>query len=80
MPRPPYPLALFSLYPHQENERAKYAVSYPDNIYYVLIFSNSKEALDVSFHIRGKSSITLITLGRGIKADIYVEGSSIVKV
>jgi hypothetical protein len=80
MPRPPYPLALFSLRPHQENERAKYAVSHPDNIHHVSIFSNSKEALDIGFHIRRKSSTTLAILGRGIKADIYMEGSSIAKI
>jgi hypothetical protein len=42
--------------------------------------SDGVEALDVGFHIRGKSSTTLATLGRGIEADIYVEGSSIAKV
>jgi hypothetical protein len=29
--------------------------------------------IDVGFHIRGKSSTTLATLGRGVEADIYVE-------
>ncbi len=80
MPRPPHPLALFSLLPHQENERAKFVVSHPDNIHHVSTFSNGKEALDIGFHIRGKSSTTLATLGRGVEADIYMEGSSIAKV
>lgn len=38
------------------------------------------QVLDVGFRIRGKSSTTLATLGRGVEADIYVEGSSIAKV
>jgi hypothetical protein len=41
IPRPPYPLTLFSLRPYYRNERAKRAVTHPDNIYYVLILSNS---------------------------------------
>jgi hypothetical protein len=80
MPRPPYPLALFSLFPYRNNERAKRAVAHPDNIYYVSMSPDSIEALNVGFHIRGKSSTTLAILGRGIKADIYLEGSSIIKV
>jgi hypothetical protein len=80
MLRPLYPLALFSLVPVCGNERAKRAVAHPDNIHYVLTLSNGREALNVGFHIRGKSSTTLTTLGRSVKADIYVEGSSIVKV
>jgi hypothetical protein len=80
MPRPPHPLALFSLVPEPGNERAKRAVAHPDNIHLVSTFSNGVQALDVGFHIRGKSSTTLATLGRGVEADIYVEGSSIAKV
>jgi hypothetical protein len=80
MPRPPHPLALFSLVPVEENERAKRAVSHPDNIRHVSTSPDGVEALDVGFHIRGRSSTTLATLGRGIEADIYVEGSSIAKI
>jgi hypothetical protein len=80
MPRPPYHLALFSLVANPENERAERVISHPDNIRYVLTLSNGVKALDVGFHIRGKSFTTLATLGRGVKADIYVEGSSIAKI
>jgi hypothetical protein len=80
MPRPPHPLALFSLFPHYKNERAKCAVSYSDNIHHVSTLSSGKEALNVGFHIRGKSSITLITIRRGVEADIYIEGSTIAKI
>ncbi|KAH8598558.1 kinase-like domain-containing protein [Bisporella sp. PMI_857] len=80
MPRPPHPLALFSLFPRDGNERAKRAVAHPDNIRHISTLSNNVEALDVGFHIRGKSSTTLATLGRGIEADIYLEGSSIAKI
>jgi hypothetical protein len=79
MPRP-HPLALFSLCPKPGNERAERVVSHPDNIHHVSTLSDSVEALDVGFHIHSKSSTTLATLGRGIKADIYVEGSSIAKI
>ena len=80
MPCPSHPLALFSLVLVCRNKQAKYTVAYPDNIYYVSILSNSREALDVGFHICGKSSTTLAILGQGIKADIYIERSSIAKV
>jgi hypothetical protein len=80
MPRPPHPLALFSLFPYDGNERAKSAVAHPDNIHHASTSPDGVEALDVGFHIRGKSSTTLATLGRGVEADIYVEGSGIAKV
>ena len=81
MPRPcPHPLALFSLVPDDENKRAKDVVSHPNNSNLVSTLSNGKLALDVGFHIHGKSSKTLATLGRGINTDIYVEGSSIAKI
>lgn len=80
MPRPPNPLALFSLIPVSENERAERVVTHPDNIHHVSTLPDGAEALDVGFHIRGKSSTTLATLGRGIEADIYIEGSTISKV
>jgi hypothetical protein len=80
MPRSPYPLALFSLFPYCDNEQAKRAVAYPDNIHYVLTLPDSVEALNVGFHIRGKLCTTLATLGRGVKANIYLERSSIAKV
>ena len=80
MPRPPHPLALFSLIPYRENTRATRAVANPVNIRHVSTFPDGAEALDVGFHIRGKSSTTLATLGRGVDADIYVEGSSISKI
>ena len=51
-----------------------------DNIHQVSTLSNGVQALDISFHIHEKSSTNLATLGRGVEADIYVEGSSIVKV
>jgi hypothetical protein len=80
MPLPrPHPLALFSLVPKPGNERAERIVAHPDNNHLVSTLSNGKLALDVGFHISGKSSKTLAKLGRGIEADIYVEGSSIAK-
>ncbi|KAJ8062010.1 hypothetical protein OCU04_009792 [Sclerotinia nivalis] len=75
-----HPLTLFSLSPHPENERAKRTVAHPDNHHYVSQLSNGVEALDIGFHIRGKSSTTLATLGRGAEADIFVEGCSIARV
>lgn len=82
MPRLPHPLALFSLVPVtvSGNERAKRVIAHPDNIRHASTLPDGSEALDVGFHIRGKSSTTLATLGRGIEADIYVEGSSIAKI
>jgi hypothetical protein len=71
---------LFSLVPEPGNERAERVVSHPDNIRHVSTLSDGVEALDVGFQIRGKSSTTLATLGRGVEADIYIEGSSIAKV
>lgn len=79
MPRP-HPLALFSLRPVCGNERAERTVSHPDNIHHFSTLSGGEGALDVGFHIRGKTSKTLATLGRGVDADIYVEGSSIAKI
>lgn len=80
MPRPPHPLALFSLVRYRDNERAKRAINHPDNIHHASTLSDGVEALDVGFHIRGKSSTTLATIGRGVEADIYVEGSTIAKI
>jgi hypothetical protein len=82
MPRPcPHPFALFSLVPDPpENERAKDVIAHPDNSHLVSTLPNGTLALDVGFHIRGKSSKTLATLGRGVDTDIFVEGSSIAKV
>jgi len=77
MPRPPHPLAFFSLIPYPGSERAKRVVDHPDNVRHVSTLRDGVEALDVGFHIRGKSSTTLATIGRGVTADIYVEGSSI---
>jgi hypothetical protein len=72
---------LFSLVPDPpENERAKDVIAHPDNSHLVSTLPNGTLALDVGFHIRGKSSKTLATLGRGVDADIFVEGSSIAKV
>jgi hypothetical protein len=80
MARPcPHPLALFSLRPF-ENERAERLVSHPNNDHNASTLSNGALALDVGFHLRGKSSKTLATLGRGVNADIYVEGSGISRV
>lgn len=79
MSRPPHPLAFFSLRLHRGNERAKRAVAHTDNFHHVSTLSNGVQALDVGFQIRGKSSTTLASLGRGVEADIYVEGSSIAK-
>jgi hypothetical protein len=73
-------LALFSLRPVRGNERAERVVSHQDNSHYVSTLSDGALALDDGFHIRVKSSKTLATLGRGVEADIYVEGSSIAKV
>jgi hypothetical protein len=80
MPRLPYPLALFFLFPYCDNKRAKRAVAYPDNIYYILILPDNIKALNISFHIQGKLFITLITLGQSVKANIYLKGSNIAKV
>jgi len=82
MPRPsPHSLAPFSLRPKPEYERAKRVVAHPDNSHLVSISpKNGVLALDVGFHIRGKSSKSLATLGRGPDADIYVEGFSIAKI
>jgi hypothetical protein len=77
---PPHPLALFSLAPVSGNERAERIVSHQDNSHLVSTLTNGTLALDVGFHIHGKSSKTLVTLGRGVDADIYVEGSSIAKI
>ena len=79
-PRPPHPLALFSLAPEPGSERAKRAIAHPDNIHNVSSLYNGVEVLDVGFHIRGKSSTTLATLGRGVDADIYMEGCNIAKI
>jgi hypothetical protein len=77
---PPYPFALFSLFPYRDNKQAKRAVAYINNIHYVLTLSNSVKAFNIGFHIRGKLLTTFITLKRGVKADIYVKGSSIIKI
>jgi len=69
-----------NLRPKPGNERAERVVSHPDNSHHVSTLSDGTLALDVGFHIRGKSSTTLATLGRGVEADIYVEGSSIAKI
>ncbi|KAG5998415.1 hypothetical protein E4U43_002415 [Claviceps pusilla] len=79
MPRPPHPLALFSLLPCSDSELAKSVVACPDNARH-LSRGPGGDALDVGFHIRGKSSTTLAVLGRGPEADIYVRGASIGKV
>jgi hypothetical protein len=81
MPRPcPHPLALFSLRPARRNERAERIIAHPDNIHNISILPNGTLALDVGFHIRGKSSKTLATLGRGVDADIYITGSGTAKI
>lgn len=80
MLRPTGPLGLFSLVPMPRNERAEYIVSHPNNIQHVATLPDGKEALDVGFPIRGKSSTTLATLGRSPEADIYIKGSSIAKI
>lgn len=78
MARPcPHPLALFSLFPYEGNERAERLVPHPNNHHNVSTLSDGTLALDVGFHLRGTSSKTLATLGRGVDADIYVEGSGI---
>ena len=81
MARPcPHPLALFSLHPLEGNERAERIVSHSNNGHNVSTLSNGTLALDVGFHLHGKLSKTLATLGRGVDADIYVEGSDISRV
>jgi len=79
MLRPPPHLALFSLVPFEGNERAKLAIAHPSNARYLSTLPDGKEGLDVGFHFRSKSCTTLATLGRGVEADIYVEGSNIAK-
>jgi hypothetical protein len=64
---------LFSLIPYAENEPAKRAIAHPANIRHVSTLPNGVEGLDVGFHIRGKPSKTLATIGRGTEADIRVE-------
>jgi hypothetical protein len=81
MARPcPHPLALFSLVPFEGNERAERIVAHSNNDHNVSTLPNGTLALDVGFHLHGKSSKTLATLGRGVDADIYVEGSGIARV
>jgi hypothetical protein len=74
------PLVLFSLRPYHKNERAERLVRHPNNAYNVSTLSDSTLAIDVGFHLRGNSSKTLAILGRGVDADIYVEGSGISRV
>ncbi|PVH67874.1 hypothetical protein DL98DRAFT_442512, partial [Cadophora sp. DSE1049] len=76
----PYPLTLFSLIPNNKNKRAKDIISYPNNSHLILILSNSKIALDISFYIRKKSSKALVTLRYNINTNIYIKGSSIIKI
>ncbi len=69
----------FSVIPEPpENQRAKHIITHPDNSQLVSTLPNGTPALDVGFHIRGKSSKTLATSGRGIEADIFVEGRCLV--
>jgi len=49
-------------------------------LYYWQVRGILKQALDIGFHIRGKSSTILAIIGRGVEADISVEGSTIAKV
>jgi hypothetical protein len=81
MPRPcPHPLALFSLRPLPESDRAKDVVAHPSNSHLVSISpKDGALALDIGFHIRSKSCDTLATLGRN-DADIMLEGSSLGRV
>lgn len=81
MPRPrPHPLALFSLRPHPESDRAKDVVAHPSNSHLVSISPiDGALALDIGFHIRSKSCDTLATLGRH-DTDIILEGSSMGRV
>lgn len=78
MSRPhPHPLAWFALIP--VNDRAKSVLDNPENRPFVSKSSDGTLVLDVG-HIRSKSgNTTLTTLGRG-DADIFIEGSSIVKI
>ena len=79
MPRScPHPGVLFSLRPR--SERAKRLVAHPNNAHNVSTLSDGTLALHVGFHLHGKSSTTLATLGRGVHADIFVEGSDISRV
>ena len=55
-------------------------VIHPDNQHNVSTLDGETLALDVGFHLRGRSSKTLAVIGRGIDADIYVEGSDIAKI
>ncbi|KAF2258233.1 kinase-like protein [Lojkania enalia] len=81
MARPcPHPLALFSLRPYHKNERAERLVAHSNNSHNVSTLSDSTLALDVGFHLHGKSSKTLVTLGRGVDTDIYLEGSGVSRV
>ena len=80
MPRSqPHSLALFSLTPVSGNKRAEAVVAHPTNAHNISALSDGRLALDVGFHLRGKSSPTLATLGRGVDVDIFVEGSNISK-
>lgn len=81
MARPcPHPLALFSLCPFEGNEQAEHIVSHSNNDHNILTLSNGTLALNVGFHLYGKSSKTLAILGQGINANIYVKGSGIARV
>jgi hypothetical protein len=76
----PHPLALFSLRSYYKNERAKRLVAHSNNGHNVSTLSDGTLALDVGFHLRGKSAKPLVTLGRGVDVDIYVEGFGILRV
>lgn len=58
----------------------KESQAHPDNSHHLSTLSNSALALDICFCIRGKSSNAIVILGRGVGADTYVEGSSIVRI
>lgn len=76
----PHSLALFTLVPFNGNQRAQDAVAHPENSHHVSTTPQGVKGLDVGFQIRGKSSTTLATIGRGMEADIFVGGFSIAKV
>jgi hypothetical protein len=75
----PRPLALFSLIPSPGNARAEAVIAHPANRHLTSTLSDGKLALDIGFLIAGNPSKVLATLGRGVDANIYVDGANVAK-
>jgi hypothetical protein len=73
----PHSTVLFSLSPVPGNEQAKNAIAHPANSHLVSTSPSGVLVLDIGFDIHRSSHKTLATLGRGLQADIHVEGGNI---